>query len=204
MLKTTAPIAHAKGSFDYAYVFIRESFNSATRPLDSIAFTVSGGTTADVDLLDATGKWGLRIVPATLRELPNAAGAQSRIDARVQWGDYSYVDSWIDLATLAKPLVVRAKASSNLHLNAPTKQQIALTQPMSDKKLARLDVEHVEVTMPDGTTKDASGTVTIGTLTFPTGSGIDLLPGTYDLAIGYDHPADGAKMVTNMSVDVQP
>jgi len=97
-----------------------------------------------------------------------------------------------------------AKASSNLHFQGPTKQQLALTQPQTDKKLARLDVEHVGVTMPDGSTKDASGTVAIGTLTFPTGTGIDLLPGNYDLTISYDHPSDGAKMVTNMSVDVQP
>lgn len=204
MLRTTTPIAHAKGAFDYPYVFVRDSWSSTTRPLDSIAFTVGAGTTADVDLLDTTGKWGLRIVPATLRELPSSTIVQSRIDARVQQGDSTFVDSWVDLANLAKPLLVRAKASSNMHLNAPTKQQLALTQPPSDKKLARLDVEHVGVDMPDGTTKDASGTVTIGTLSFPTGTGIDLLPGTYDLAISYDHPADGAKMVTSMSVDVQP
>jgi hypothetical protein len=138
------------------------------------------------------------------RELPNPTGAQSHVDARVQWGDYSFVDSWVDLANLPKPLIVRAKASSTLNLQAPTKQQLTLTQPISDKKLARLDVEHVGVTMPDGTTKDASGTVTIGTLAFPTGTGIDLLPGSYDLAISYAHPADGASMVTNMSVDLQP
>lgn len=202
MLTSASPIAHAKGSFEYAYVYLREY--SSTRPLDSIGFTIAGGATANVDLLDSTGKWALRIVPATLRELPNPTGLQGRVEARVQSGDYSFVDSWINLAALSKPVLVRAKASSTLNLQAPTKQQLALTQPVSDKKLARLDVEHVGVTMPDGTTKDASGTVTIGTLTFPTGTGLDLLPGNYDLAISYDHPADGAKMVTNMSVDLQP
>jgi hypothetical protein len=208
MLKTTTAIAHAKGTFEYAYVSIREnswSSSSTYRPLDSISFDIAGGATTNVDLLDTNGKWGLRVIPGDPRTLPNSTETSAQISARVQWSDYSIVDGWVDLGSLPKPLLVRAKASSNLHLEQPTKQELALTQPPSDKKLARLDVEHVQVSMPDGTTKQATGTVAIGgTTKFKTGTGIDLLPGTYELSISYTHPADGASIVTNVTAPLTP
>lgn len=203
MMRTTAPVAHARGTFEYTYVSIKDgAWSSAQwKTLDSISFSVTGGATAMVDLVDTTDRWGVRIVPATGRALPNTT---SRIDARVQWSDYAVLDAWFDLGSLAKPLLVRAKALSNVRVNTPAVQTFALTQPVSDKKLARLDVEHAQITMADGSTKTASGTVTIGAFTFPTGTGVDLLPGTYDIAIAYAHPADNSPVTTNVTADLQP
>jgi hypothetical protein len=203
MLATTTPIAHALGAFEYTYVSISESSWSSSqyKTLDSVSFSVTAGATTNVDILDTTGKWALRIIPATPRTLPNA---QTQISARVEWSSYAVQDSWVDIGALAKPLLVRAKAQSNLAVSSPSAQSLALTQPMSDKPLARLDVEDVSVTMPDGTTKPARGTVQTGGLTFSTNAGIDLLPGTYSVTITYAHPADGAKLVTTATAVLTP
>lgn len=203
MLKTTTPIAHVPGTFEYTYVSINESSWSSAqyKPLDSVAFTVAAGTTSDVDIVDTAGKWGLRVLPATGRALPNTS---SQLSARVAFSDYAVLNSWVDLGSLAKPLLVRATASANLVVSVPTKQSLPLTLPVTDKALARLDVEDVQVAMPDGTTKAARGNVQIGALSFPTNTGIDLLPGTYTLSIAYDHPADGAKLFTTATAVLTP
>ncbi len=73
-------------------------------------------------------------------------------------------------------MLVRVKASAVLYVSTPAPQQIALTQPIVDRPLGRLDVEDVAVTKPDGSTKTVRGTVTIGGFTMPTRAGIDLLP----------------------------
>lgn len=202
MMTTAEPIAHARGSFEYSYLFIRDGSYTATyRPLDTVSFAVQSNATTKIDLVDTNDRWAVRILPGSPRTLPNTT---SRIDARVTQGTHTYTEQPVDIGGLAKPLLVRAKTQSNIAVTAPSSQTFALTQPMSDKKLARLDVENVQVSMPDGTTQTAIGTVRIGALTFPTNTGVDLLPGTYDLAVSYPHPADGAPVTTTITADLQP
>jgi hypothetical protein len=203
MLKSTTPIAHARGTFEYTYVSIKDGAwqSSLYKTLDSVGFSVTAGATSSVDIVDTTGKWGIRVLPATPRALPNTT---TPIIAQVAWSTYAVLDSWVDLGSLPKPLLVRAKSSASLALTTPSVQSVALTLPVTDKPLARLDVADVLVTMPDGTTKAARGTVQIGTLSFPTNAGVDLLPDTYALSISYAHPADGAKMVTTATAVLTP
>jgi len=63
-----------------------------------------------------------------------------------------------------------------------------------DFKLGRLDVDDVDVTMADGTTKkvrgtyrvmNAAGTAAVVSSTFSTNTGIDLPPGKYKLHVEY-------------------
>jgi hypothetical protein len=202
LLASAVAVPHANGAFEYTYVSMRNSWGSpAETMLDSFAFTVAPNATTKVDLVDTASRFGARIVPATPRALPNT---QARIDARVGTSNYTVTNSWFDMGSLGKPLLVRAKASAMVYVTAPSAQTLALTQPVSDHALGRLDVEDVAVTMPDGSTKTARGSVQVGVLTFPTGSGIDLLPGTYDMTVSYAHPADGAKIVASYSANVQP
>ena len=61
-------------------------------------------------------------------------------------------------------------------------------------KIGRLDVDHVDVTAPDGsisprqgryTVTDVSGRVTTLNGEYPTGTGIDVPPGTYKIDVTY-------------------
>ena len=89
-------------------------------------------------------------------------------------------------------------------MSTPIAQTVALTQPISDKQLARLDVQDVAVTMPDGTLKSVRGNVKVGTLTFTTNMGIDLFPGPYTINVTYAHPADGAALTQTFEANIQP
>ena len=201
MLTSAATIAHVPGSFSYPYVSLRAPYTTTYRTLDAIGFSIAGGTTTSVDLVDTTAKWAVRVIPGSPRALPNTT---AQVSARMMTADGYFLDTWLNVGALTKPMLVRALASANLTVSIPAAQVVALTQPMTDRKLARLDVESVQVDMPGGIVKTATGTVTIGALAFPTGTGIDLLPGHYDLSIAYSHPADNAAIVTSASIDLTP
>lgn len=202
MLATKGAIPHVPGAFEYTYVSTPDGYGSSrTVPLDAYAFTVAASATASVDLLDTTGRFGARVLPATGRALPNA---ETGIDARVGTGPYTMTKGWADIARLGKPLLIRAKASAQVFVSLPTAQSFALTQPVTDRPLGRLEIEDVQIAMPGGAAKTARGTAKIGSLTLPTGTGVDLLPGKYDLTVSYVHPADGATIVDTYAADVQP
>ncbi|MEA2748239.1 MAG: hypothetical protein QOI41_2382 [Myxococcales bacterium] len=201
-LGSTKAIPHANGSFEYVYVTMKSGWSgSPDTPLDAFAISVAAGATSTIDLVDTTNRFGTRILPATPRALPNAP---TQISAQVGTSTYATTASWFDIGSLPKPVLVRAKASALLYVTTPAPQQIALTQPIVDRPLARLDVEDVAVTMPDGSIKKARGTVTIGGFTMPTNAGIDLLPGTYSMNVSYVHPGDGATIVSSYTANVQP
>jgi hypothetical protein len=111
----------------------------------------------------------------------------------------------VHISGLAVPLLVKTKASfSELEVYSASTQTIALTTPLSDLALGRLDVTDVKVPMPGKPTQTVRGRATVGELTFDTGFGLDVLPGTYNVAVTYRHPADGASLTDTYAANVQP
>ena len=111
-------------------------------------------------------------------------------------GDRSYTVP----ATSTTALKLKAfAASSCVYTFSAGGRTVALSQSSANNiKLQRLDMDHVEVTRENGSTYTVAGTYELffgGTRVagpFNTNTGVDLLPGTYELVTSFT-TVDGAQ-----------
>lgn len=186
---------------DYDLAFVPGDYSVAIGTgsgATSKKFTLKEGNTAEIDLaLPVIGSvpttFSTNISFADPRELPDAAAATITSTCS---GDRSYTVP----ATSTTALKLKAfTASSCVYTFSAGGRTVALSQSSANNvKLQRLDMDHVEVTREDGSTYTVAGTYELffgGTRVagpFNTNTGIDLLPGTYELVTSFN-TVDGAQ-----------
>lgn len=160
------------------------------------SFTLAQGEQKDVALtLPVVGTvpdtFNTNITFADPRELPDAATATITSSCS---GDRKYTIPSTSTAQLKLKAFVESACVYTLNVGGrPTTLSQTSTNTI---KLHRLDVDHVEVTKEDGSTYMTTGKYEVyfgGTRVagpYNTNSGIDLLPGTYELVVTFS-TADG-------------
>lgn len=171
---------------------------------DGVVVNVEEGKTAKIDIWDYAQRSVARIVPAG-RDLPNACTGQQlayvspRIYTSLGEGTYDLSESF-EIGQHPRALeAVGQHGPVEVKLQLPCVRG-AIVVPLGEKgagpkelKLGRLDVDDVDLTMPNGSTQKTKGTYRIldangkDVINFepPTNTGIDLPPGTYKLVVSY-------------------
>jgi hypothetical protein len=157
----------------------------------SQTLTLKAGDESEFDLnLPPIGTvpatFGTNISFADARTNPNATGASITSNCG---GDRNYSLPGLATTTLALNAFVKSQCTYTLNVGGRTQ---ALSQTVTNNiTLHRLDVNDVTVTREDGTTYTVKGSYSLNyggvqvAGPFTTGTGIDVLPGTYQFSLSY-------------------
>jgi hypothetical protein len=171
---------------------------------------VTEGTTTKLDQWDYAQRAVARIIPPAARELPDACTSDSispgTANLSTERGSTTIaVTKPVEVGQNPKVLAALGYTGARtlpLTLMLPCVSEKGLMKiPLgavgagpTDIKIGRLDVDDVEVTMPDGTKKavrgsyrvlTADGTADVLRVRPATNTGVDLPPGTYKLVVEY-------------------
>ncbi len=189
---------HPVGTFEYVSI----------AGIDSVSFTVTGGTTATVDLNDTTGRAALRLVPesATLPLYEYEGGMG------VQFGFDSYSQS---RTALRSPVLLRGRAGQRVILNGSWFGTSVVNAPtalaggaITDVRIAALEVDDVAYAQAGGNVNIA-GTfdVKLGTANVltnvPTGHAVHLLLASYRVVVKYRVPGASIDSFDEYAADLR-
>lgn len=165
---------------------------------DGLVATATAGTTTTVDLTSRVGRRTAKIIPPT-RELPDGCvqGKGFRVWAKEIVPIHVDFDQAVEVGQ-NDAIVARHGQQPGMIIDLPCggMGNVPLSAPgaaPTQFKIGRVDVDDVEVTLTNGTKQARKGTYVVyrpGTHEamhprLPTGTGIDLLPGTYELVVEY-------------------
>jgi hypothetical protein len=184
--KTVLPVLPASFAFEWG---VYDGFDVIT----------TAGTTTTVDLTSRAGRRTAKIIPPT-RELPD--GCPSGKGFRV-WAkeiipiQVSPFDSSVDIGQ-NEAIVARHGQLPGIIIDLPCGGigNVPLSAPGASPaqfQIGRVDIDDVEVALTNGSKEMRKGTYVVyrpGThealfSPLPTGTGVDLLPGTYELVVQY-------------------
>ncbi len=193
---------------------------------DGVRLDAKAGVTTRLDIWDYSQRRVARIVAPASRDLPDGCSDKAKATLRLvnAWGDvFPGVDPWhIDLKAGSSfdigqhPDAVKLLYKVDdlpIALALPCLRQRrvalgALGAGPADFHIGRLDVDHVDVTMGDGSVKQVPGTYQVYadgaamlTEKLPTGTGIDLFAGSYSLVVEYPTSA-GTTATSKQSITI--
>jgi hypothetical protein len=168
------------------------------------SFTLAEGNISEIPIrLGAVGAvpntFATNITFADVAELPSAPSVWGRYAATVESNCRADRTYMLPVNSVRTPLKLKAFVDSacTYTLSVAGREQILNQSAPNAITLHRLDVDDVTVTREDGSTYLAHGTYEVffggnRVVRAETNSGIDMLPGTYELVISYQ-TVDGAK-----------
>jgi hypothetical protein len=180
----------------------------------TLNFSVAAGANTNLDVTDTAGQRAIRLLPSSNRMLPDLDSVPGM---SIQVGAASPAPGQTPdsepYAVPSKPLLVIASPSDDvLVFTAAAKfASFAFTPGVQDIPLARLDLNHVRVSLGDGTTAQVPGSVEIQTIpnfvlvadSLATGHGLDLPKGNYLVTTSYVHPVTQEQLSTSETIELK-
>ncbi len=199
----TNPIVHAAGQHTYQVI-------DTPALLFPMPVTLSPGVVTKVDIT-AFSRRAIRVLPAPNRVLPNTGNLTACTRGAM-------VSRCAQISGLAKPLLIYGvDGDDKLQIGATDISSFPASTTIKDIQLERIDLNHVDYTMPDGSHRAVAGTATVtmiegasgpptGALTVTglrTGTGLDVPAGVYDVRTSYTDPVTGRAESTTERLDLR-
>ncbi len=167
----------------------------------------------NIEIDVTTGRRAIRIVPPTSREFDDVENGFVLTTTTRASGDYQWVSERLrNVGTKPLLFIVEDEHVARYDTFLLPTAIVAGSTALPEIRFQRLDVDDVEITLPNGSKtmvvgkfvaqRRSTGTNDRFTATGPTKHGVDVPPGTYDVTVDYKHPLDGRDARYTVSVEL--